>query len=164
MREHQHNREFCDFTGLQRAQPRQHDPPLAAVVLRHEKHDGKQKQRDPQHRPGQPVPDVVVHQAGRVHSQHAQRRKQQLRADVGVGVAAAVECHRVPRGEQHDEPIAQQQQQDQQKRYVECRQRCRPRPNPLYKCSHNKAPCAECTQGAAGLCFCQRFKSRLSIV
>ena len=164
MRKHQHHREFCDLAGLQRAQPRQHDPPLAAVVLRHKKHDDKQKQRDPQHRPGQFVPDMVIHQAGRVHSQHAQRRKQQLRADVGVSVAAAVERHRVPRGEQHDEPVAQQQQQNQQKRYVKRRQRRRPRPNPLYKCSHNKAPCAECTQGAAGLCFCQRFKSRLSIV
>ena len=31
-------------------------------------------------------------------------RKQQLGADVGVGIATAVQRHRIPGGEQHEQP------------------------------------------------------------
>ena len=96
MGKHQHHRKFCDLAGLQRAQPGQHDPPFAAIVLRHKENDRQQRQRQGQHRPGQPVPDMVVHQTGCVHGCHPQRRKQQLRADVGVSIAAAVERDCIP--------------------------------------------------------------------
>ena len=37
MGKHKHHRAFCDLAGLQRPQPRQHQPPLATVIiLRHE--------------------------------------------------------------------------------------------------------------------------------
>ena len=42
MRKHQHHRKFGDLAGLQCAQARQHQPALAAVVLRHEQHRRQQ--------------------------------------------------------------------------------------------------------------------------
>lgn len=47
MGKHKHHRAFCDLAGLQRPQPRQHQPPLAAVILRHEQHRYQQEQRYP---------------------------------------------------------------------------------------------------------------------
>ena len=160
---HQHHREFCDLAGLQGTQPRQHDPPLAAVVLRHKQHYREQNQRQTQHRPGQLVPNVVVHQAGRVHGRHAQRRKQQLRPDVGVGVAAAVQCHRISGRKQHDQPITEQCQQYNQERHIERGQRRRPGLEFLHQHSHTKRPLRRVYAGDGGfipyLC-----RSRLSIV
>ena len=120
---HQHYRKFCDLTGLQGAQPRQHQPPLAAVVLRHEQHRRQQEQRNAQKRPRQFVEDVVIHPAGKAHPGDAQRRIEQLRAEVGEGIAPSIERHSPRCAAQHHQPKAHQREHQHQKRQVRRRQR-----------------------------------------
>ena len=124
--EHQHHRKFGDLAGLQCPQPRQHQPPLAAVVLRHKEHCHQQNQRNAQKRPGQFVEDVVVHPAGKAHARNAHGRIQQLGPQVGKGVAPPVEGHCPRRTAQHHQPKAHQRKHQHQKGQVhggQCSQR-----------------------------------------
>ena len=126
---HQHHRKFCDLAGLQGAQPRQHQPPLAAVVLRHEQHRRQQEQRNAQKRPRQFVEDVVIHPAGKAHPGDAQRRIEQLRAEIGESIAPPVERHGPRCAAQHHQPKAHQRDHQHQKRQV--RRRQSPQPDPV---------------------------------
>ena len=74
MAEHQHHREFGNFAGLQRAQPGQHQPALAAVVLRHKEHGHQQNEGESQQRPGQLMENMIIHPAGQPQAHQPQRR------------------------------------------------------------------------------------------
>ena len=128
---HQHHRELCDLAGLQGAEPRDDQPPLAAVVLRHEEHRRQQYQRQPQQRPRQLVEDMVIHPAGQPHPAEPQRRVEQLRPQIGPGVAPPVERHGTGRAGQHHQPEAHQREHQDQKRQVHAGQRTQKLLHPL---------------------------------
>jgi hypothetical protein len=115
VREHQHHRKLRDLAGLQRAQAGEHDPALAAVVFRHEQHHHQPGQRHGEDGPRQLVEDVIIHPAGHAHGRQPQRRVQQLRADISVGVVAAIQRHGIAGAVQHDQPKAHQREHQQQK-------------------------------------------------
>ena len=129
--EHQHHRELCDLAGLQSAQPRDDQPPLAAVVLGHEEHRRQHHQRQPQHRPCQLVEDVVVHPAGQPHAAQPQRRIEQLRPQVGPRIPPPVEGHGAGRTGQHHQPEAHQREHQDQKRQVHAGHRAQQLFHPL---------------------------------
>ena len=121
MAEHQHHRKLGDLAGLQRAKARQHQPALAAIVFRHKQHQHQQHQRKRHQRPCQPVIDVVIHLRGRPHSRQPHSRIQKLRADIGIGIAPAVNAHGVAGAEQCDQPKAQKREHQNEKRHIRCR-------------------------------------------
>ena len=119
---HQHDSKFCNLTGLKRSQSGQDEPAFAAVILGHEKHRRQQNQRKCQQRPCQFMKDVVIHPAGEPHADQPQRGIQQLRPEIGKGVAAPVEGHGVGRAVQHHQTEAHKGQHQHQKRQVHRRQ------------------------------------------
>ena len=158
MRKHQHHRKFCDLTGLQGAQPRQHQPPLAAVVLRHEQHRHKQYQRKRQQRPRKPVINMVIHPAGQPHGSDAQRRIQQLRPCVGKGIAPPVQRHGAAGTAQHHQPEAHQREHQHQKGQVHGRQTAQRQAPPPMGCSFwhlHHLPSFYCTPGRLRLVICR---------
>ncbi len=87
---------FAISLGCKGPQPRQHQPPFAAVVLRHEQHRCQQDQRNGQQRPRQLVKDMVIYPAGQPHPGNAHGRIKHLRPQIRPGVAPPVERHRPP--------------------------------------------------------------------
>ena len=119
---HQHYRKLCDLAGLQGAEPRDDQPPPAAVVLGHKQH----RRSNISDSPAAAMPaceDMVIYPAGQPHPAESQRRVEQLRPQIGPGVAPPVERHGAGRTGQHHQPEAHQREHQDQKRQVHAGQR-----------------------------------------